>query len=73
MTDIEICQRDALYCFSTPTSGSPGEAASGGKPGPVTGTKAMTLEILHLTAQIQRWLNQRVAQHLAEQAERLGR
>jgi hypothetical protein len=36
-------------------------------------TKAMTLEILHLTTQIQRWLNQRIAQHLAEQAERLAR
>ena len=34
---------------------------------------AMTLEIMHLTAQIQRWLNQRIAQHLAEQAERLAR
>jgi hypothetical protein len=34
---------------------------------------AMTLEILHLTAQIQRWLNRRIARHLAEQAERLAR
>jgi hypothetical protein len=34
---------------------------------------AMTIEILHLTAQIQRWLNQRIAQHLADQAERLAR
>jgi hypothetical protein len=34
---------------------------------------AMTFEILHLTAQIQRWLNRRVARHLAEQAERLAR
>jgi hypothetical protein len=34
---------------------------------------AMTFEILHLTTQIQRWLNQRVARHLAEQAERLAR
>ncbi|SHH58247.1 hypothetical protein SAMN05444169_8186 [Bradyrhizobium erythrophlei] len=33
----------------------------------------MTIEILHLTAQIQRWLNARVARHLAEQAERLAR
>jgi hypothetical protein len=34
---------------------------------------AMTIEILHLTAQIQRWLNQRIARHLEEQAERLAR
>jgi len=34
---------------------------------------AMTYEILHLTTQIQRWLNRRIAQHLAEQAERLAR
>jgi hypothetical protein len=33
----------------------------------------MTIEILHLTAQIQRWLNVRVARHLAAQAERLAR
>ena len=33
----------------------------------------MTVEILHLTAQIQRWLNVRVARHLAAQAERLAR
>jgi len=36
-------------------------------------TKNMTMEILHLTAQIQRWLNRRIARHLAEQAERLAR
>jgi hypothetical protein len=30
----------------------------------------MTIEIIHLTAQIQRWLNQQVARHLAAQAER---
>jgi hypothetical protein len=34
---------------------------------------AMTIEILHLTAQIHRWLNARVARHLAAQAERLAR
>ena len=33
----------------------------------------MTIEILHLTAQIQRWLNARVARHLAAQAEKLVR
>jgi hypothetical protein len=33
-------------------------------------TKAMTTEIIHLTTQIQRWLNLQVARHLAAQAER---
>jgi len=33
----------------------------------------MTVEILHLAAQIQLWLNQQVARHLAAQAERLER
>ncbi len=32
---------------------------------------AMTAHLIHLTAQIQRWLNQSVARHLAAQAERL--
>ena len=36
-------------------------------------TIAMTIEILHLTAQIQRWINARVARHLAAQAARLSR
>ena len=31
----------------------------------------MTIEILYLTAQIQRWLNERVARHLAAQAKKL--
>lgn len=31
----------------------------------------MTIEIVHLTAQIQLWLNQQVARHLAAQAQRL--
>jgi len=34
---------------------------------------AMTMEILYLTAQVQRWLNRQVARHLAAQAERLAR
>jgi hypothetical protein len=34
---------------------------------------AMTIQILYLTTQIQRWLNMRVARHLAAQAERLAR
>jgi hypothetical protein len=33
----------------------------------------MTIEILNLTAQIQHWLNQKVARHLAAQAAKLGR
>jgi hypothetical protein len=33
----------------------------------------MATEIIHLTAQLQRWLNARVAHHLAAQAERLAR
>jgi hypothetical protein len=34
---------------------------------------AMTIELFYLTTQIQRWLNLRVARHLAAQAERLTR
>ena len=30
----------------------------------------MTIELIHLTAQIQVWLNRQVARHLAAQAER---
>jgi hypothetical protein len=33
----------------------------------------MTIEILHLTVQIQQWINVRVARHLAAQAARLVR
>jgi hypothetical protein len=33
----------------------------------------MTIEIFQLTAQIQHWLNVRVARHLAAQAARLVR
>jgi hypothetical protein len=36
-------------------------------------TTMMTIEILHLTEQIQRWLNQQVARHLAAQAAKLTR
>jgi hypothetical protein len=35
-------------------------------------TTAMTIEILYLTAQIHRWLNERVARHLAAQAAKLN-
>jgi hypothetical protein len=31
----------------------------------------MTIEILYLTAQIQRWLNERIARHLAARAAKL--
>ena len=33
----------------------------------------MTIEILHLATQLQQWLNERVARHLAAQAEKLER
>jgi hypothetical protein len=33
----------------------------------------MTIEILHLAAQLQHWINRRIARHLAEQAQRLSR
>jgi hypothetical protein len=32
----------------------------------------MTIEILYLTTQIQRWLNERVARHIAVQAAKLS-
>ena len=32
----------------------------------------MTIEIIHLTTQIQHWLNAQVARHLQAQAARLG-
>lgn len=31
----------------------------------------MTIEILYLTSQIHRWLNERIARHLAAQAAKL--
>jgi predicted PurR-regulated permease PerM len=39
----------------------------------IFGDFTMAIELFYLTAQIQRWLNQRVARHLAAQAERLAR
>jgi hypothetical protein len=36
-------------------------------------TTPMTIEILYLTHQLQRWINRRVARHLAAQAARLSR
>jgi hypothetical protein len=46
-------------------------ARNGWEPAESQGNTAMTIEILNLTAQIQRWLNARVAHYLAEQAHRL--
>jgi hypothetical protein len=46
-------------------------AQRGCEPTELQGNTAMTIEILNLTAQIQRWLNARVAHYLAEQAHRL--
>ena len=51
---------------------SPG-CCTGGESGQLHEDFAMTIEIFYLTAQIQRWLNARVARHLAAQAERLAR
>ena len=34
-------------------------------------TTPMTIEILYLTAQLHRWINERVARHLAAQAAKL--
>jgi hypothetical protein len=51
---------------------SPGEP-QGRESGNCTRNFTMTIEILYLTAQIQRWLNMRVARHLAAQAEKLAR
>jgi hypothetical protein len=42
----------------------------GHKPGPEE-DHPMTIEILYLTVQIQRWINERVARHLAAQAAKL--
>jgi hypothetical protein len=61
-----------LYQFQTPIDAS--REASGRSTGSFADlqrTTAMTIEILYLTAQIQRWLNERVARHLAAQASKL--
>jgi hypothetical protein len=68
MTDIEICQRDMLYqsrrhCQGVTWVRSPAKG--------LEEDFAMTIEIFYLTAQIQRWLNERVARHLAAQAAKL--
>jgi hypothetical protein len=43
----------------------------GHKPGLEEEDHPMTIEILYLTAQIQRWINERIARHLAAQAAKL--
>jgi len=74
MTDIEICQRKMLYPILNARAG-----ASAGLAGRSNGelnlqrTKTMTIEIFYLAAQIQRWLNQRVARHLEAQAAKFTR
>ena len=68
MTDIEICQRDMISPLRRQYWALPGLVVSGRV---LAEDYAMTTHIIHLTAQIQHWLNQRVARHLAAQAERL--
>jgi hypothetical protein len=73
MTDIEICQHDMLYPSLTPMDASRGAfGRSTGYPADLQRTTAMTIEILYLTTQLQRWLNERVARHLAAQAAKLN-
>ena len=57
------------YPLPTPRSGV--ARLDGFEPGYLQKDYAMTTHLIHLTAQIQRWLNQSVARHLAAQAERL--
>jgi hypothetical protein len=72
MTDIEICQSDLLYRHRTPGLGVSWLGADL-QAMEMPESTTMTIEILHLTEQIQRWLNLQVARHLAAQAERLAR
>ena len=73
MTDIEICQSDMLYPIQTLMQASrEGFGRSTGSLVDLQRTATMTIEILYLTAQIQRWLNERVARHLAAQAAKLN-
>ena len=44
----------------------------GDKPGPEEEDHPMTIEILYLTVQIQRWINERVARYIAAQAAKLN-
>ena len=61
-----------LSTSSTPELGVTGLARKS-RPELLQRTTAMTIEIFYLTAQIQRWLNVRVARHLEAQAARLAR
>jgi hypothetical protein len=71
MTDIEICQRDVLYQTGRWYQASRGFAGrSAVCPGLAEDT-TMAIEIFYLTTQIQRWINERVARHLAAQAAKL--
>ncbi len=73
MTDIEICHRDVYITSNAKARRYPDSLTERPRAGDLQRTTAMTIEIFYLTAQIQRWLNARVARHLAEQAERLAR
>jgi hypothetical protein len=55
------------------TTASPGSPADEWRTRDLQRTTAMTIEILYLTAQLQRWLNRSVARHLAAQAAKLSR
>lgn len=70
MTGIEICQRDMLYPPVTSVQSVTGAAGRKPRSGNEEG-RTMTTEILYLTIQIQRWLNERIARHLAAQAAKL--
>jgi hypothetical protein len=61
----------SYIAFDANTEASPVSRTGGNRA--IHGDFAMTIEILHLTAQIQSWLNRRIARHLEEQAERLAR
>ena len=61
------------YIASDANTGCRQVCRRGGGPEKGRGPTLMTMELLNLTAQIQRWLNRRIARHLAEQAERLAR
>jgi hypothetical protein len=73
VTDIEICQSDLLYPFSDAGWGALWPEGSDPEATDLPETTMMTIEILHLTEQIQRWLNLQVARHLAAQAAKLAR
>jgi hypothetical protein len=56
--------------FATPRLGGARLASRWAADGGFAEDYPMTIEIFHLTAQIQRWLNAQVARHLAAQAEK---